>query len=328
MPTNRQRAIIASAETKALLPEVPQRSATIPTSYFYPYTEPLPPLPPNLRQRALRTAVIEDLEPLDVAIHWQNYSFSKDDPTSAFPFGGGDYVSSTSAPCGHRAPPVHFRTIIDGGQTNRVLVLNTANEKKAGGEWDGGILTLEEGFARRSNLVQALNCTDPRTPAVQTYYPLPQTGAVYSPSVVVFREGFKGGYTIWGDDEWKVVSVVSAPPVRRPKTDETGMKYSFDEEKNLQRDKMKSVLRVAALNGHTNLVLGGFGSCGPEGSGSGVYRNPVRDVCLLWKELLESEEFVGWFANIVFALAGDSGGSWATEDKDCAKEFNAFFGPG
>lgn len=333
MPATRQRVTAASTETRSLLPEIPRRSGTDPTSYFYPYTGPLQELPPNQPQRyKLRTAVING-DPLDVAIGWQDHSFphNSSQNTSTFPFSAGSQTpASTSVnravSCGLRAPPVYFKSLLEGEPTNRILVLNTANDKKPGGEWEGGILSQEEGFARRSNLAQALTTIDPRTPHVQTYYPIPHTGAVYSPNVVVFREGFDKDYRIWGDEDWTTIAVVSASAVRRPKTDETGMTYSFEEEKNLQRDKMKTILRVAALNGHTNLVLGGFGSCGPEGSGGGQYRNPVRDVCELWYELLlQDKEFNGWFANIVFAFEG-RGGSWAKEDTRIVEEFQKKFG--
>lgn len=321
MPNARQIAIAAGLETKHLLSEIPMRSGTDPTSYFYPSTEPLPPLPRDRRHK-LRTAVIQG-EPFDVSIEWQNHSFPQNNPenTSSFPFSTGGQTQGTYASahrnkavlCGDSAPDVYYKSILQGRPTNRILVLNTANEKKPGGDWEGGVSAQEEGFARRSNLSQALNSVDPRT-GVETYYPLPQTGAIYSPSIVVFREGFSKGYTIWADEEWTTISVVSAPAVKRPKLNEAGSHYAFPEEKGLQRDKMKSVLRVAALNGHINLVLGGFGSCGSEGSGSGLYKNPLEDVRDLWEELLfKDEEFSGWFANIVFAF-GDTGGSWIKED--------------
>jgi uncharacterized protein (TIGR02452 family) len=330
----------ASSETRALLPEMPARSGTDPTSYFWRTTAHLPQLPAGRRQK-LRSAVI-DGDPLDVAKDWQNYSFHLDaSPTSTdqFPFqlAGAYGTAHGTHPAaaqgdptgrvlsGQRAPPVHFRPISEGGVTNRILVLNTANEKKPGGEWEGGILSQEEGFARRSNLAQALAATDPRS-GNTTYYPLETTSGIYSPSVVVFREGFDKDYRVWRDEEWTTLAVVSVPAVRRPKVDESGMHYSFAEERQLQREKMKSVLRIAAMNGHVNLVLGGFGSCGPEGSGGGLYKNPVRDVCLLWRDLLfEDEEFDGWFSNVVFAF-GKGGGSWMKEDGNGIEEFRRFFG--
>jgi len=218
----------------------------------------------------------------------------------------------------------------------------TASEKKAGGEWEGGVLGAEESLCRRSNLAQALMHVHPdwqRTTNRTTYYPLPHTGGIYSPDVVVYRSGHEKDYALWRDKDWTAVSVVSVACVRRPKVDESGMKYSFIEERELQREKMKTVLRIAARMGHVNLVLGGFGSCPPgtgdgnspspggtggagssgAGSGNGGYRNPIRDVCRLWRDLLfEDPEFEGYFSNVVFAIAGGNeiGG----------REFRRYFG--
>lgn len=340
MPTHRQRAAAAAAETGALFPTMPSRSGTNPTSYIYPYSSPLPTLPEASRHR-LRSAVLEG-DPFDIATDWQNYMF----PPS----------TSTSGPTltpGDRAPPVHFKNILQSSPTGRILVLNTANEKKPGGDWEGGFLGLgaEESLARRSNLVQTLCTTDPRNSAVDNYYPIPQTGGIYSPDCVVIRAGHEKDYALWPERKWTAVSVVSVAAVRRPKTDESGMRYSFTEEKDLQREKMKTILRIAACNGHVNLVLGGFGSCGPgigigdgfpPGYSSGIhsrrsppgprnqpqaysaassstYKNPIRDVCKLWRELLcESEEFQGYFMNIVFAVSGGEGGGQS--------EFRKYFG--
>jgi hypothetical protein len=321
MPTPRQRAAAAAADTKSLFETIPQRAATDPTSYFYPYSTPLPPLPKESRLQ-LRSAIIEG-DPFDIAVDWQNYSF---------PQRGAETVAE-------RAPPIHFKNRIEGTSTDRILVLNTANEKKAGGDWEGGTLGLgaEESLARRSNLVQTLCKTDTRNPGVGSYYPIPPTGGIYSPNTVVLRGGHEKDYVLWPERDWTVISVVSVAAVRRPKTDESGMRYSFSEEKELQKEKMKTILRIAAQNGHINLVLGGFGSCGPgmnDGDSNGgvsppknsalaatssAYKNPIKDVCDLWEELLcECEEFQGYFKNVVFAVSGGEGGG--------QKEFRKYFG--
>lgn len=61
-------------------------------------------------------------------------------------------------------------------------------------------------------------------------------------------------------------------------------------------EKMKSVLRMAALFGHTDIVMGAFGV-------GHVFRNPAREVARMWKALLfHDPEFYGVFTNIVFAV--------------------------
>ncbi|KAI5858115.1 hypothetical protein BZA05DRAFT_330815 [Tricharina praecox] len=265
------------------------------------------------------------------------------------------FPDAAGTTAGERAPPCFFKSASGGAPTKRIVVLNTCSEKKAGGDWEGGFLGLgaEESLARRSNLVQCLTATDPRNQQLTSYYPLPQTGGIYSPSTVVLRGGHEKDYALYDERDWTVISVISAAAVRRPKVDETGMRYSFAEEKELQKEKMKTVLRIAAQNGHINLVLGGFGSCGPgigscrigigadgyltgnHGYGAdhhhtpprsqalsattSAYKNPLKDVCKLWKELLfDDPEFRGYFANAVFAVSGGEGGG--------QREFRKYFG--
>jgi hypothetical protein len=84
--------------------------------------------------------------------------------------------------------------------------------------------------------------------------------------------------------------------VRRPKLDPTGLKYSFEQEKELMREKMRTVLRMAVWWGYSDLALGAFG-CGP------VFRNPTREVATMWRDLLYFDaEFRGHFSNVVFAF--------------------------
>ncbi|KAI5776873.1 hypothetical protein EDC01DRAFT_624735 [Geopyxis carbonaria] len=295
--------------------QIVSTTGTNPTSYRYTETAGLSLLPVDPHTRPL-SAVI-DGDPYDIAVYWQDTIYWQN--TIWPPVYYGSRSSGPAPPLSGRASP-----------TERVLVLNTANEKKPGGDWDGGVLGLgaEESLARRSNLVQTLTTMDRRSSKYSsTYYPLNQTGGIYSPNTVVFRSGPERDYRIWPETEWTTISVVSVPAVRRPKVD--GIHYAFDEEKDLQREKMKSVLRIAADNGHVNLVLTGFGSCGPGiGAGPGdftsasppthsTYRNPVADVAELWDELIhKTPEFKGYFKKVVFAIGGS----------DAQRTFRQYFG--
>jgi uncharacterized protein (TIGR02452 family) len=90
--------------------------------------------------------------------------------------------------------------------------------------------------------------------------------------------------------------VISVAPVRRPKLDETGTWYSFAQEKELMKEKMRSVLRIASYCGHTSICIGAFG-VGP------LFRNPVGEVARMWRTLLfNEEEFRGAFTDVVFAI--------------------------
>lgn len=96
----------------------------------------------------LRVAVI-DGDPVDVALDWAQYM---------------DRDSESSA--GMRIP-----------------VVNMANEKRPGGDWESGLLAPEECFCRRSNLIHALLTTANYPASDKGQYPLPQRGGIYSPHV-------------------------------------------------------------------------------------------------------------------------------------------------
>lgn len=110
----------------------------------------------------------------------------------------------------------------------------------------------------------------------------------------VFRNGPDQNYTPWKEMNW--LPTISVAPVRRPKLDETGSVYSFAQEKELMREKMRSVLRIASFCGHTSVCIGAFG-VGP------IFRNPVGEVAKMWRKLLfEEDEFRGVFTDVVFAI--------------------------
>lgn len=118
---------------------------------------------------------------------------------------------------------------------------------------------------------------------------------------MVFRSGPDKGYQIW--KEFKALPIISVAPIRRPKLDESGVDYSFSQERELMKEKMRTVLRIAAARQHVDLCIGAFG----VGFG---FRNPAKQVACMWRELLFGEqEFQGAFSNIVFALESTACGS-------------------
>lgn len=118
--------------------------------------------------------------------------------------------------------------------------------------------------------------------------------------------------------------VISICPVKRPKLDNSGKKYSFKQEKELMRDKIRTALRIAVYYGHINLVIGTFG-LGPG------FRNPTEEVALMWRDaLLKDPEFVGHFRDVVFAFdppegvaATSSSSSKVTSSKSSSKSSSA-----
>ena len=96
----------------------------------------------------LRVAVM-DGDPVDVALDWDESNFK---------------VTGSSK------------------QLGVIPVVNMANEKQAGGDWESGLIAPEECLCRRSNLAKVL--TTPSDSSVQVpHYPIGTTGGIYSPHV-------------------------------------------------------------------------------------------------------------------------------------------------
>lgn len=110
---------------------------------------------------------------------------------------------------------------------------------------------------------------------------------------VVFREGPEH-YKVW--NHYKALPVICVPPVKRPKISSSSGRYSFKEEEELMCDKIRTILRIAVYEGHTNLVAPAWG-CGPQ------FRNPPAEVAQMWIDILfHEQEFAGQFRTIVFAF--------------------------
>ena len=278
---------IAAEAKRTYIPYIEQRFPQYPVkSYLYPDSSKLRLTPTNGQSRRLRVAVI-DGDPIDVALDWNEYNQQ------------GSSQLTGNAPT----------------ESGPIPVVSMANEKRAGGDWESGLIAPEECLCRRSNLVHTLSM-----PACQvSHYPIPTTGGIYSPHVgtcpltsnvacrvltlnaVVFRSGPEKGYNVWSD--FKSLPIISVAPIRRPKLDEAGTEYSFDQERELMKEKMRTVLRIAAAAQHPDVCMGAFGA-GPG------FRNPVAQIAAMWKDILFSEpEFEGAFANIVFAIQSSGGSS-------------------
>ena len=209
-----------------------------------------------------------------------------------------------------------------GSSTLRVCLINACHEEKAGGDWISSVNCQEDSICRRSTLYHAL-CTPAHGERKRSFFPL-EHGGVYSPNVVVHRDGPSNFYEMYPTPErCTVVSVVSVPPERTPMLGVDGS-YSFELERDLQLSKMKCALRMAAKHRHRNIVVGSFGSVNREvpeystrrsnrGGGLGGQGplhderrdiNPIREVSKMWAELLDyrGSEFAGCFDNVVFVV--------------------------
>lgn len=129
------------------LPEYPRKSVLHVDSHSLRIT------PGQSNETRLRVAVI-DGDPVDVALDWYEYNLKNPAATTN---------GSVQA-------------------VKRIPVVNMANEKRAGGDWESGLMAPEECFCRRSNLVHALTTPWDPYPAY-AHYPIPTKGGIYSPYV-------------------------------------------------------------------------------------------------------------------------------------------------
>ncbi|WKT49102.1 protein of unknown function DUF2263 [Fusarium oxysporum f. sp. vasinfectum] len=168
-----------------------------------------------------------------------------------------------------------------GGPRVRIPFICAANERRPGGDWETGCVGYEEKLCRRSNLSATLNTPWPNSPEPNNY-PIPSQGGILSDAVVVCR-GPHDRYDRL--ESWFDLPVVSVPPTRWPKLKDNGLKYSFAEEREMTRDKLRGALRICLYNGYDRVVIGDFGL------GNG-YRNPPQELAELWRD----------FAYVVFVF--------------------------
>ena len=147
---------IAAEAKRTYIPYIEQHYPQYPAKSFLHPDSSLIRVPPGKSSppRKLRVAVING-DPIDVALDWYEY----DRNTRA------EGVSSR-----HEQPVMP------------IPVVNMANEKRPGGDWESGVLAPEENMCRRSNLVHCLNTTWTAS-AGNSNYPIPTTGGIYSPYV-------------------------------------------------------------------------------------------------------------------------------------------------
>jgi uncharacterized protein (TIGR02452 family) len=187
-------------------------------------------------------------------------------------------------------------SMASGGDKIRIPFICAANERRAGGDWETGCAGYEEKLCRRSNLSATLSSPWPDAPETSNY-PIPSAGGILSDSVVVCR-GPHDRYEPL--DQWFDLPVVSVAPTRWPKLKDHGSKYSFSEERDMIREKIRGALRICLYNGYDRVVIGDFGL------GNG-YRNPPQELAEIWRDVfLFDPDLRGQFAYVVFVFEDQS----------------------
>ena len=174
-------------------------------------------------------------------------------------------------------------------QVKDLLILNFASARNVGGGFLNGAKAQEEDVARCSGIYRCLESQPEYYRANRSQDSMLYTDhIIYSPDVPWFRRANRDLL-----EDYYVASIVTAPA---PNAGEHIRRFPEDTaavEEALQR-RAAYVLRVAAVRGHRNLILGAWGC--------GVFRNDPRNVASCFRQLLTSDELRGRFDRVTFAV--------------------------
>ena len=215
-------------------------------------------------------------------------------------------------------------------------ILNLASRRHACGGYDSGKSAQEEGLCQSSTLSQSLyqyfkpslKCVqEAYVPMRYNAYPLDiNYGGIYSPKVCFFRHG-KDRWFAFRDNPFTCgVITVAALSFREPN-------HYCNEERNymaagggftptgeeIQRNKIRTIFRIALKNGHDSIVPGAFGC--------GVNKLPSDAVAQQFKRVAAEPEFAGKFKALVFAIReGQKRAGKPVEEKGKFAPFYETFG--
>jgi uncharacterized protein (TIGR02452 family) len=178
----------------------------------------------------------------------------------------------------------------------RVAVLNFASHRNPGGGWLNGSTAQEECLCYRSSLALSLH---------SRYYPWKMNQGLYTRDVIIIRTAeHELLVPPIAPADLPVVSVLSIAALHHPKISDVDVVEAgvvrkktmmVAKDRGITKAKLRMTLRMAAVNGHRNLVLGALGC--------GVFANPPEDAADCWKEVLQEPEFAGgWWNHIWFAV--------------------------
>ena len=179
--------------------------------------------------------------------------------------------------------------------SDAVTVLNMANPVHPGGGYLAGSGAQEEALCRRSTLYLTI-AGQPQ----KGLYPIPKYGGIYSPDVLIFRCSDDANCAPLVPAAYWWTSVISVAAVEKPLLEEGAESYHREEDWKAMKEKIRTILRIAAHEGRRNLVLGAFGC--------GAFGNPPRAVAGFFKDVLQEIEFRGRFEVVWFAVI-ERGGS-------------------
>ena len=189
----------------------------------------------------------------------------------------------------------------------KVAVLDCASDAELAGGWRHRFgTTQEDALCYSSTLWPMLEMHKEKYPwrkVVGREKNKGECAGIWSPNVVVFRDELAKECAVLEKKEWVTVGVVSVaalacPPVvpdhdakRRARGE---MRLKLERDVETLKERVRMVLRMAASNGKSVLILAALGC--------GVWKCPPRQVAEIFTECLSEAEFHGWFERVVAGL--------------------------
>ncbi len=190
-------------------------------------------------------------------------------------------------------------------------ILNLASNVSPGGGYHHGTSAQEECLCQMSTLSQSLyqfgslkykHIRDANLPNIPGVYPLDiNYGGIYSPDVVFFRHNKSKHFTLRNNPFSSAVITVASLSNREKNKYTNDERFYFDEAGYLtpdgieiEKNKIRTILRIALDNHHDSLVLGAFGC--------GAYNLKPIQVAGLFNEVLNEVEFKNNFKKITFSI--------------------------
>jgi uncharacterized protein (TIGR02452 family) len=172
----------------------------------------------------------------------------------------------------------------------RVVLLNTANPFRKGGNYLRGMEGREEDLFRRTDLSISLDEQAYAPPKGYARY-----NVFYSDKVAVLRQGLEQQYVFYDKKEFLNISVISSAAYNFKNSG-----LATDDVRYLESMEKKIILQLetALLQGHTNVILGAFGC--------GVLKNDPKTVAQVYQKLLLAPRYRNAFAQVEFAIDPDT----------------------
>eukprot|EP00122_Pirum_gemmata_P017113 Pgem_evm1s16016 len=210
--------------------------------------------------------------------------------------------------------------IINNGKTNIKIAIHIfANDTNPGGGYLKGANGQEENICRRTNLSISITSNsnnasssnvnsniknikksnkvakDNVNSSSKKLYPIPEFGCLYVQDLGVFRKNEEFGYEVIPVE---FVAGILCAAYSHPLLKENELKLENKYEQGM-KNKIRQLLFTALVNGHVDIVLGGWGT--------GAYGIPAEIIASLFWEQLESKKgFKGCFRNVVFAVKNNN----------------------